>query len=225
MHLYGIPGDRIAVVYLGFDKEIFCLQTRGEFRCNARCQTQNPYIMHHGVIQPRKNLERLIEAYKLLLERNPSMDIDLMLVGPVGWRAERVLKAANHFSGRGRVILTGAVSELRLAELIRRASLCVIPSLYEGFCLPMLECMACGTPTIAAESSCLPEVSGGALVYFDPYSIEDMAAAMSRVLCDSALSKQLVENGLHRASEFSWSRTARETLDVISATYDQERVN
>lgn len=225
MHLYGIPGDRIAVVYLGFDKEIFCLQTRGEPHCDARCQIQNPYIMHHGVIQPRKNLERLIEAYKLLLERNPSMGIDLMLVGPVGWRAERVLKAAKHFSGRGRVILTGAVSEVRLAELIRGASLCVIPSLYEGFCLPMLECMACGTPTITAATSCLPEVSGGALAYFDPYSIEDIAVAMSKVLCDSALSKQLVENGLHRASEFSWSRTARETLDVIVATYDQERVN
>jgi len=225
MYLYGVPGDRIAVVYLGYDKEIFQSQTIKELNPATKWKSQNPYIMHHGVIQPRKNLERLIEAYKLVLERDPSMDIDLVLVGPVGWCAEGVLKAAERVSGRGRVIVTGAVSEVRLAELIRGASLCVIPSLYEGFCLPMLECMACGTPTIAAETSCLPEISGGALAYFNPYSIDDMAAAMSKVLYDSALRKQLTEKALHRASEFSWSRTARETLDVIVAAYNQESVN
>src|SRR5207302_1475811 len=112
------------------------------------------------------------------------------------WEFDEVLAAANDSGSRGNVVLTGAVSDADLAMLIKGASLAVIPSLYEGFCIPMVECMACGVPTIAANSSCLPEVSGGVLRYFDAQSVEAIAACMEDVLEDESLKKELIEKGM-----------------------------
>jgi glycosyltransferase involved in cell wall biosynthesis len=91
----------------------------------------------------------------------------------------------------------------------------VIPSLYEGFCLPMVESMACGTPTVVSDTSCLPEVSGNALAYFDPESVDAISSAMTKALYDSTLRSQISTRGLKRASEFSWQRCAQETLEVL----------
>jgi glycosyltransferase involved in cell wall biosynthesis len=99
--------------------------------------------------------------------------------------------------------------------LVKGASLAVIPSLYEGFSLPMVEAMACGVPTVASRTSCLPEISGNALAYFDPLSIEDMATCMSSVLLDAEFQKSLRQNGILRARQFSWERCAQETLQVL----------
>jgi glycosyltransferase involved in cell wall biosynthesis len=139
-----------------------------------------------------------------------------VLVGQMGWAGEEVTNAArDENGGKGRVIFTGLLSDADLAMLLRGASLAVIPSLYEGFCLPMVEAMACGAPTIASQTSCLPEISGHALKYFDPLSIEEMAACMRAVLVDSGLSQRLREAGSARAQEFSWERCAQETLQVL----------
>ena len=102
-----------------------------------------------------------------------------------------------------------------LSILVKNAALCAIPSLYEGFCLPLIEAMACGIPTIASNSSCIPEISAGKLRYFDPLSVEEMAVEMERALTDAGLRKELREAGLRRASEFSWQRCAQETLRVL----------
>jgi len=97
----------------------------------------------------------------------------------------------------------------------------VIPSLYEGFCLPMVEAMACGTPTVVSNTSCLPEISGNALAYFDPCSVEDMAGQMQSVLLDRQRSVQLRKQGPERAQEFSWERCAEETLAVLRGAAGQ----
>ena len=108
--------------------------------------------------------------------------------------------AGGHVStNRGRVLFPGTLSDEDLAVLIKRASLVVIPSLYEGFCLPMVESMACGTPTVASETSCLPEVSGNALAYFDPQSIEAIARRDDQGPLRSALRNQISTRGLKRA--------------------------
>ncbi len=99
--------------------------------------------------------------------------------------------------------------------LLRGAALEVIPSLYEGFCLPMVEAMACGIPTIAANSSCLPEISGGVLRYFDPYSIDEHAVCMQDALQSQDLRAELSSRGKERAQKFSWDLCAEETLDVV----------
>ena len=219
MERYGVSKDKIAVVYNGYDKTVFNATPPDAARLKALCQRFGiirPYLFHHGVIQPRKNLQRLIEAYRLLLARSRDLDVDLVLAGPLGWQYAAIVNAAGDGAGsRGRVILTGVLETPDLATMIHGARLVVVPSLYEGFCLPMVEAMACGTPTIAANASCLPEVSGGILRYFNPLEIEDMAACMLQALEDAALRDELARKGMERAARFDWERCAMETLHVI----------
>jgi glycosyltransferase involved in cell wall biosynthesis len=125
------------------------------------------------------------------------------------------VNAAAERRGRGRVVLAGMLDDSDLALLIKGASLAVVPSLYEGFSLPMVEAMACGVPTIASNTSCLPEISGNALAYFDPLSVEDMATSMETLLRDSELRSRVSEKGIHRAREFTWERCAQQTLEVL----------
>lgn len=220
---YGLAPERVVVTHCGFERNLFQPAREGEpvGTVAAQIGIHRPYIFHHGVVQPRKNLKRLIEAYCLMLARHPELDLGLVLAGPLGWRCDEVLEAANAGGAKGKVVLTGPVPNSDLADLIRGASLCVIPSLYEGFCLPLVECMACGAPTIASETSCLPEVSGGILRYFDPLSIEEMAETMTEVLSDRSLRRELAAKGLHWVSQFSWERCAGETLAVLVKAYEE----
>jgi glycosyltransferase involved in cell wall biosynthesis len=222
VRIYGIPENKVSVIYLGFNKSVFNTSpAANRDEVLRKLGIDRPYLLHHGTIQPRKNLERLIAAYRLMLARTPDADFDLVLPGRLGWDYQRILAAGKDAAGghvstnRGRVLFPGTLSDEDLAVLIKGASLVVIPSLYEGFCLPMVESMACGTPTVASETSCLPEVSGNALAYFDPQSVEAIASATTKVLYDTTLRNQISTRGLKRAGEFSWTRCAKETLDVL----------
>ena len=219
VRLCGVPPLKVHVVYEGYDRTLFhnAPPDPAELQAlRARLGMGRSYVLHHGAVQPRKNLPRLIAAYAELLARNPKLDFDLVLAGPLAWQFEETVAAAKSAcNGRGKVILTGALNDKDLSLLLRGAELEVIPSLYEGFCLPMVEAMACGVPTIAANSSCLPEISGGVLRYFDPYSVEEMAASMEEVLQSSDLRSELAERGKQRAQQFSWELCAQQTLDVV----------
>jgi glycosyltransferase involved in cell wall biosynthesis len=136
----------------------------------------------------------------------------------LGWEYEDIVSAAGSGDRRpGRVILTGALDDSHLGMLIKSANLVVIPSMYEGFCLPMVEAMACGVPTIVSNGSCLPEVSGGGLEYFDPGSTEGIAASMEQTLESEETRRSLSEKGRGRASGFSWRRCAAETLEILKS--------
>jgi glycosyltransferase involved in cell wall biosynthesis len=217
--LYGLPAKKVRVIYNGYDQDVFKSSPAdpSEIQClRQKLGIRAPYVLHHGVLQPRKNLCRLIEACRLLMTRHRDLAFDLVLAGPVGWNYESILRAAAHDLPNGRVVRTGALTAKDLSLLVKGATLSVVPSLYEGFCLPMIEAMACGTPTIASKTSCMPEISGGVLRYFDPKSIEDMAACIAAGLCDSNLRAQLSQNGIQRARQFSWQRCARETMAVLT---------
>jgi glycosyltransferase involved in cell wall biosynthesis len=219
LNLYRLPESKVKVVYLGYDKSVFnnaAPNPESQKRLFSKLGLDRPYILHHGIIQPRKNLKRLVEAYCLMLARNPNLEFDLVLAGPLGWEYEEILAAARDRGGEGgRVLLPGALDTPELALLIKGATLVVIPSLYEGFCLPMVEAMACGMPVIAANTSCLPEISGGVLKYFDPGSVEEMAACMEQTLEDGQLRKELSQEGKRRAAFFDWRRCAEDTLAVF----------
>lgn len=219
--LLSVPEEKASVVYDGCDHALFNpmpADTSAMASMRSRFGLERPYVLHHGTIQPRKNLKRLIEAFRLMLARNRSLNLDLVLAGQAGWGSEEVFSAAIGGQGRGNVILAGTVSEADLVLLIKGAELAVVPSLYEGFSLPMIESMACGTPTIASQTSCLPEISGNVLTYFDPLSIDDMATCMQSALVDSQMRVRLRQAGLERASKFTWERCAQETLDILIET-------
>jgi glycosyltransferase involved in cell wall biosynthesis len=217
IEIYGLPDAKVSVVHLGYDKAIFNAERGDPAERGAvlnRLGIQGPYIVHHGTIQPRKNLERLIAAYRLLRSRNRNLELDLVLAGSPGWDCRAVFQAAER-PGGGRIHFPGALNDADLAVLVKGAALAVIPSLYEGFCLPMIESMACGTPTIASSTSCLGEISGGKLLYFDPLSVEDMANSMERALECGDIRQALIDQGRERASEFDWAKCARQTLEIL----------
>jgi len=218
VELYDVPPEKVSVVYLGYNQRIFnSLPTDLKVReaLLTKLGIRGPYILHHGMVQLRKNLGRLVKAYELLQTRR-NLGLQLVLAGSLGLGSEQVIEAAHQQVADGNIIFTGTLDSSDLAILIKGATICVIPSLYEGFCLPMVEAMACGVPTVVANGSCLPEVSGGVLRYFDPSSEEDMAATVEQVLEHSDLQKELVKQGLKRASEFSWRRCAQETIMVLT---------
>jgi glycosyltransferase involved in cell wall biosynthesis len=219
IRICGVPESKVHVVYEGYDRDLFnCAPPDTDLfqQLRLRLGINRPYILHHGAIQPRKNLPRLIAAYRHLLARNPPLGFDLVLAGPLAWQHEETLNAArSDETSRGKVVLTGALNDRDLSLLVRGASLEVIPSLYEGFCLPIVEAMACGIPTIAANSSCLPEISGNVLRYFNPSSVADMAVCMEGVSLSRDLQAELAGRGRERAEEFSWDLCAQETVAVL----------
>ncbi len=165
-----------------------------------------PYILAVGTIQPRKNYPRLIKAIDLLREQ---FSVELVIAGQPAWMAEETLSAARK---RNYVRLLGFVKDEDLPTLYRQADVFVFPSLYEGFGLPPLEAMACGTPVVASSSSSIPEAVGDAGVLVDPLDVTALAEALQQVLTDTALRSQLRERGLRRAATFSWRRTAQAWL-------------
>jgi glycosyltransferase involved in cell wall biosynthesis len=213
----GVPEEKVVVIHDGCNQSLFNADPPNMAALaalHARLGITRPYLLHHGTIQPRKNLKRLIEAFRLMLANNADLDFDLVLAGRRGWASDEITSAAESNS-RGRVILAGMLDDSDLALMIKGASLAVVPSLYEGFSLPMVEAMACGVPTVASNTSCLPEISGNALAYFDPWSCGEMAACMQTVLLDSELRLRLSQNGIVRSREFTWECCARQTLDVL----------
>ncbi|MHB8217443.1 MAG: glycosyltransferase family 4 protein [Candidatus Sulfotelmatobacter sp.] len=219
VEVYGVPPEKIKVVYIGYDRDLFSRSPANPVALIDllnRFGIHRPYLIHHGAVHPRKNLVRLIQAYSLLLTRRPDVDMPLVLAGPLGWRHELIQAEAAKLPTRAQVIFTGALADEDLSMLVKGAELCIIPSLYEGFCLPLVEAMACGTPTIASRGSCIPEVSGGCLRYFDPHSVDEMACLMEEVIDDSDLRMDLSTKGSRRATDFSWERCAAETLSELA---------
>ncbi len=221
VEIYHLAPEKVEVTYPSYDKRFYNQVTpdvNASAALLARFGIRRPFVVHHGAVQLRKNLHRLIQAWTRMMERNKSFDAQLVLAGPMSLGHEQILETREASPHREQIIFTGALPDAELATLVKSASLCVIPSLYEGFCLPMVEAMACGVPTVASNASCIPEVSGGVLKYFDPHSIDEMAETIRLALEDSSVRNGLRCAGLARAAEFSWERCARETLRVFAET-------
>jgi len=172
------------------------------------------FILGVGSIHPRKNLSRLISAYAALVKRRDDVPA-LILVGKKGWLSDETFNA-KELSGLGdRVRFTGFVPDEDLPPLYSAAKIFVYPSFFEGFGLPPLEAMQCGTPVITGNRTSLPEVVGDAGLQVDPFQIDAIADAIEKVLSDEKLSSELSERGLKRAEKFSWGSTARQTLAVF----------
>jgi len=167
-----------------------------------------PYLLAVGDLRPKKNLLRLVQAFRAL--RAEGREQRLVLAGVDSGEGERVRAAA----GGEPVQLTGYVSDARLDALMRGADALVYPSLYEGFGLVLVEAMARGVPVLAARATALPETAGDAAEYFDPLDVAEMTAAIRRVLDDSRRRDELVRRGLQRAGALSWARTAARTVAV-----------
>lgn len=170
------------------------------------------FLLYVGVLEPRKNLTALVRAFKLLLDQG--MPHSLVIVGRKGWMYDQLFRIIKDLDLVGRVVFTGYVPEAELPAFYNAAEVFIYPSVYEGFGLPVLEAMACGTPVVTSRISSMPEIVGEAGILVDPYRIDELADAVNRILKDQELRRNLAGHGIERAKAFTWERTARETLSV-----------
>jgi glycosyltransferase involved in cell wall biosynthesis len=207
-----VPHDKTHVIYGGVSASYRPISVDETARTASRYGLPQGYILFVGSIEERKNLRRLLQAYAWLRQRGEERP--LAIVGPRKWKYAHILQTVEELGIGDQVIFTGYVPEEDLPTLYSGADLFVFPSLYEGFGLPPLEAMACGTPVVCSNTSSLPEVVGDAAITVDPYDVKALADAMHRVLSDAALREELRAKGLARAKMFTWEKAARETLAV-----------
>ncbi len=214
VELYHTPPEKITVLYCGLHDSFRAVTdpaalaaVRARYGLGAA-----PFILAVSTLQPRKNYLRLIQAFARL----PELDINLVFAGGKGWLYDEIFAEVERQRVQRRVIFAGFVADADLPALYSAARVLAYPSLYEGFGLPMLEAMACGTPVVASTASCLPEVAGDAARLVAPTDVDALAAALAQVVTDETLRADLVAKGRARAAQFSWEASARQLLGVYA---------
>jgi glycosyltransferase involved in cell wall biosynthesis len=211
---FGLPLDKIEVVHPGVES-IFCPVSADEVEAfRKREQLPNQFILHVGTLQPRKNIPLLISAFARLEQP----ELELVLVGGKGWSYQEIYDKVTELGLEKRVRFAGYVPDDELPLWYNAASVLVLPSVYEGFGMPVAQAMACGTPVIAAETSSLPEAAGGAARLFDPQDEMALAEQMVTVLDDSQIAAKMRQQGLTQAQHFSWQQAGQKMAAIYQRT-------
>ncbi len=217
---YGLPESKIKVIYEAAAPYLKATTDTSELeRVRQKYNLPERYLLHLATIEPRKNLNRLLDAYKSLLADWP--DLKLVLIGQKGWLYDSFFQKLQALGLQEQVIFPGYIAEEDLSICYQLAEVFVFPSLYEGFGLPPLEAMACGVPVVSSNSSSLPEVIGQAGLLFDPTDTAALVAALRRVLADAELRTELQGRSLLQAQKFSWVKAANELQAVYQALHTQ----
>lgn len=217
LSLYHMPESRVDIVYPGVDAQFVPID-REAARATVRKKygISQPFVLTVGVIQPRKNLPRLLEGFAQFKLQHES-DHKLVIVGKYGWKESNLLRRIDELGIGDEVIITGYAPYGDLPLFYNAADVFVYPSVYEGFGLPPLEAMACGTPVITGNRSSLPEVVGEAGIMVDPYDPDAFADAVWKVSSSESLREEMSANGLIQAQKFSWDAMARRMLEIYHA--------
>lgn len=219
-HYLGLTGQPVYTVPEGIDAQFRPVEDgAGRRALLERYGIRQPYLFYVGGINARKNIARLFEAFAQIQPRYP--ELKLVIAGKRQWRTGEIDAAFQRLSLSEHVHFTGYVADHDLPALYSAARLFVFPSLYEGFGLPPLEAMACGTPVITSNSSSLPEVTGDAALLIDPFDVSSLAEAICRVLDDAELAADLRRRGQQQAARFGWPRTAHETAQIYHRLMEQ----
>jgi glycosyltransferase involved in cell wall biosynthesis len=211
MRLYNIPAQKIHVIYEGVDPK-FTPITDLDRLAQVRTKYHLPerFILHVGTIEPRKNLPLLFEVAAQTKEH-------VVVAGKLGWLTEPILAKVKELGVEDRVTFTGFIDDDDLPALMSAATVLAMPSKYEGFGLPILEALACGTPVVASNAASLPEVGGDAVLYAWPEDVRSWTHLLTLALDDIELRGWLREKGLRQAAKFRWDTMARETLEIYRA--------
>ena len=208
--MYKVNPDKVAVVYPGIKIRDSESRIQNMEELKKKFGIDSAYILFVGTLQPRKNIVRLIEAFSKL-----KGDIELVIVGKKGWQFEEILSAPEKYGVESKVKFLNSVSDEDLPSLYKNALCFCLPSLYEGFGLPILEAMQYGCPVATSNVSSLPEAGGGAALYFDPEDTEDINKTLQTLIDDEELRRKLIKKGFEQVKKFSWEKTAKETLKVL----------
>lgn len=214
VELFGIDRNKIEVVHIGVSEEFVRIEDDDALEhSRKKLGLPEKFVLYLGTIEKRKNLERLIDAF-VLASRRGDFPHKLVIAGKKGWLYKDLLKKIDDNGVKDGIIFASDIKQADLPILYNLADLFVYPSIYEGFGLPVLEAMACGTPVITSNTSSLPEVAGDAAALIDPYNIEEIAHNISELLHDAERRKKMSGMGIERAGSFTWERCARNTMEV-----------
>ena len=213
--LLGYPEKDIYVVLNGIDKRFFedcsvpAEKIKKDYKINGK------YILFLGTLEPRKNLTRVLEGFaRFKNSYQGKFDYQLVVAGKRGWLFKEYFQQAEDLGIKEDVVFTGYVGGDDLKPLYCHAEFFVMPSLYEGFGQTIVEAMACGAPCLVSRVASIPEVAGDAALYVDPHDTEGIGKAMERLAGDRDLRFELAKKGRQQAKKFSWSKCARETLEI-----------
>jgi glycosyltransferase involved in cell wall biosynthesis len=208
---YEIKPEKITVVYEGYDKSRFKPQPQSKVKnVKNKYKIKGKYIIFIGTLQPRKNIEKLIEALSIL----KNQDLKLVIVGKKGWLYDKILEKSKELNIQSKVIFTGFVPDEKIPDLLGGAEVYVLPSLWEGFGIPVLEAQACNVPVVVSNTSSLPEVVGESGILIDPQNTKAIASGIERAL-DPKTRNTLIKKGSENIKRFSWEKCAKESLIVL----------
>lgn len=202
--LFKVQAGKIAVIY----------EAGLEGYKSSRTAEEGREILFVGVLEPRKNLVRLLKAFAWYCQRFPQAKENLRIVGGEGWIFESIYITVEKLKLKERVLFSGYVSEKEKAQLFKQAKLFVYPSLHEGFGLPVLEAMSLGAPVLCSKAGALPEIGGNAAFYIDPHSVVSIYQGLVKMLRNPKWRAVLRQRGIKQAQKFSWKKCAQETLAV-----------
>lgn len=213
VNIYGTPADKITVLYSGVDQRFaHDASQNNTIRTKYKIPQDRPYIFSVGTVQPRKNYARLIQSLAQL--RAKGHDVCLVIAGGKGWLDDPIYESIQSSSMRDYVHMIGFADDSDLPGLYSSAICTAFPSLYEGFGLPILESMACGTPVVTSNVSSLPEVAGDAGLTINPYDLDELTNALEQLITDVELRDMLIAKGYQQAASFTWERAARELISI-----------
>lgn len=217
VRLYSCPKEKVEVIYLGRDPKFSPVRYEAAQQVLDRHDlVYKKYILFVGTLQPRKNINRLIDAYIKLRKEN-RIEEKLAIIGGKGWLWQPIMEKIEAAGLKESIVVLGYVEDCDLPAVYSGAVLLTLPALYEGFGLPPLEAMSCGTPVVVSNVSSMPEVVGDAGVLVDPLNVNSIAGGLLKVLIDPELRAKMSAEGLKQAEKFDWSRTARRTLELLES--------
>lgn len=214
---YKIEKDKIKVIYPGIKPSISHHTFIDNMdKLKSKHGLSNNYILFVGTLQPRKNIIRLIEAFALVLsKKNIPQDLQLIIIGKKGWLYEEILQKPSKLNIEEKVKFLNFIKDEELAGFYKSAICFVLPSLYEGFGLPVLEAMKNECPVITSDISSLPEAGGDAALYVDPENVNEIAEKMYKLVINKEIRHEMIQKGKKQVAKFSWEKSAKETLKVL----------
>lgn len=221
INFYHADKNRVTVTYLATPTNYAPVNELSKImEIKAKYKLITPFVLYTGTIQPRKNLDSLVNAFNNL--KINGLKHKLVIVGKRGWKYRSLFDLINKLNLKKEIIFTDYAAEKDLPYLYSLADLFVYPSFYEGFGLPVLEAMACGVPIITSATSSLPEVTGKSAILIDPKNINDLASAISKVLNNADLREKMITRGLEQAKRFSWEKCAKKTLNIYKSVHNEK---
>ena len=218
---YGVPESNVTVGWNGASELFKPLDESEIVAVRTQHSSGRPYFIFVGALHPRKNVGRLLEAYKHFCERNAA--IDLLIVGETLWKNTQLQLPELNDVVKSRIHFTGHVSQSDLTRLVGAAHSLVFVPYFEGFGIPLVEAMKCGIPIISGNKTSLPEVAGEAALYCDPFDVDSITAAMHQLVNDEELYDHLAKSSLERGKLFSWDHTANACWQAIVSVFEVEK--